>query len=80
MVWMRDMTEFVTLLVTLDIAFVYVEVQALMPQWDKCLMSLVTMLRSGVYHLLHMYNVYTRVRIKSGVRMFVTLFFKLLCS
>ena len=54
---MRDMTEcvrFVSLVLTLDTDLFCVGVQALVPWWIKCLMSVVNTLRSGVYHLLHM--------------------------
>jgi len=63
----RDVTEcvrVVNLVLTLDTDIFCVGVQALVPWWVKCLMSVVNTLRSGVYHLLHMCQVWIRGRIK----------------
>jgi len=49
---------------TLDTDFFYAGIKALVQHWDKCSNSIVTLLKSGVYHLLCMCNVCIEVRIK----------------
>jgi hypothetical protein len=52
-----------TWLQILDTDFFCVELQALVPQW-VIWFEVVTMWKSDVYHMLHIYHVYTDVRIK----------------
>jgi hypothetical protein len=57
---MRGVTEcviFLNLVLMLDTDLFCVGVQALVLWWITCLMSVVNTLRSGVYHLVHIYQV-----------------------
>ena len=59
---------------TLDIDFFHARTKALVPQRQKCLMSVVNTWRSGVYHLLPMRHVYIEVRIKLPVSVCLVLY------
>jgi len=57
----QDVTSWLQNLAT---DFFYSGIQSLVQQWDKCVMSILTTLRSDVYYLLHIFCVYSEVRIK----------------
>jgi hypothetical protein len=57
-----------------DTNFFYARIQALLPQWDKCLNVKGDNMVSGVYHLLHMCCMYREVLASVSVTLFFSNF------